>query len=249
MTLEQFVATYSEVKEISEDVKKYNEAFQNAKFDESHKIAEKIENSVKEFAEKMRKECHNALLETADPMLEAVKQLRFETVRTKLIKEEGSTIPTMVLEVVERDIGLLKLHKAAADGIGQNKSWYYMIEKLNCLLTAKTAQDLGINPTSVNDSFAMSKIAKSIDIGETPTSNTKLLAALQTIITAMVGEQYKVKSHDVEFLKKVYTKKSRKALTVTCANNKALTNYIAEICHRIVLEKSYSVEYKEVKKA
>ena len=74
-----------------------------------------------------------------------------------------------------------------------------------------------------------------------------MLRTLQTIVTSMLGEGYKATSHDVNYLLSVYTKKNRKALTVSCANHKNFTSYIAEICHRIVLGKHYDVEYKAKK--
>ena len=89
---------------------------------------------------------------------------------------------------------------------------------MNFLLTAQKAVDLGIDPKAVNDSYAMSEIAREFDMGKNPTSKTNLLKTLQTVITAMLGEQYKATSHDVNFLMSVYSKKNRKALTVTCAN-------------------------------
>jgi len=46
----------------------------------------------------------------------------------------------------------------------------------------------------------------------------------------------------------IYSKKSRKALTVTCANHRYFVNYLAEICHRIVTPgATYEVEFKAKK--
>ena len=115
------------------------------------------------------------------------------------------------------------------------------------LLTAQKAQDLGLDPKVVNDSFAMSNIAREIDLGKSPTSKTNILKTLQSIITAMLGEGYKATSHDVNFLMSTYSKKNRKALTVTTANHKTLRGLLAEICHRIVTDKQYAVDYKAVK--
>ncbi len=63
----------------------------------------------------------------------------------------------------------------------------------------------------------------------------------------MIGEEYKATSHDVNFLMSVYSKKGKKALAVACANHRFFTGYIAEICHKIVLDKEYSVEFKTAK--
>ena len=146
-------------------------------------------------------------------------------------------------------VDLLKLHKyVGGDGIGKDKQWAYKVEKLNFLMTAQKAVDLGIDPTEVNNSYAMSDIGKAIDLGKTPTSKTNILKTLQAIVTAMVGEEYKATSHDVAFLMSVYSRKNRAALTVTCANHKYMRQYMAEICHRIVLNKSYVLDYKKIKK-
>ena len=45
----------------------------------------------------------------------------------------------------------------------------------------------------------------------------------------------------------VYSRKSRKALTVTCANHKYMRGYLMEICHRIVTGKAYELEFKATK--
>ncbi len=94
----------------------------------------------------------------------------------------------------------------------------------------------------------MSEIAREFDMGKNPTSKTNLLKTLQTVITAMLGEQYKATSHDVDFLMSVYSKKNRgKALTVTCANHRYFRNYLAEVCHRIATGKTYELDFKTKK--
>ena len=146
----------------------------------------------------------------------------------------------------ERQIDLLKLHKYCGK-IGANENWAHIAQKMNFLLTAQKAVDLGINPKAVNDSYAMSEIAREFDMGKNPVSKTNLLKTLQTVITAMLGEQYKATSHDVNFLMSVYSKKNRKALTVTCSNHRYFRNYLAEVCHRIVTGKSYELDYRTKK--
>lgn len=211
-------------------------------------LREVIEQLVNEHTNIARNECFEALKATDDPMLEAVKQLTFSTIRIVDKKNGEDKIPVSSIEDAEKAIDLLKLHKyVGGDGIGKDKQWAYKVEKLNFLLTAKKAVDLGIDPTEVNNSYAMSDISKAIDLGKTPTSKTNMLKTLQAIVTAMVGEEYKATSHDVEFLMSVYSRKNRAALTVTCANHKYMRQYMAEICHRIVLGKSYALDYKKAK--
>lgn len=197
-----------------------------------------------------RGECFEALSKTADPMLEAVKQLTFPTIKAieKKVGEDKQKVPVMSVEDVEKPIDLLRLNKFVSGGIGKDKSWVHIVQKFNFLLTAQKAIDLGLDPKEIDD-YAMSDIAKDINMGKTPTSNTNILKTLQKVVDAMIGEEFKAVSHDVKFLLSIYSKKNnRKALTVTCANHKYLTMYVAEICHRIVMGKAYTVEYKTAKK-
>lgn len=232
---------------VEEKVKAYNEAMQDAKFDEASKLDTEMTEEVNEYTAIVRDMCFEDCAAAEDPMIAAVTALSFMTIGVKDNKKGDEKIP--VREVIERErqIDLYKLHKYVSGGIGQNKDWVHMIEKFNLLMTCQKAKDLGIDPTAINDSYAMSEIAKGYDLGKNPASKTNLLKTLTTIVQAMVGEEYKPVSHDVNFLLSVYSRKSRKALTVSCANHKYMRNYIMEICHRIVTGKVYEVDYRKVR--
>lgn len=197
-----------------------------------------------------REECFKALKATDDPMLEAIKQLTFPTIKAveKKVGEEKEKIPVMSIEDIEKPIDLLRLDKFCG-GIGKDSNWAHIAQKFNYLLTVQKAIDLGLKPNEAVKDYAMSDVARDFDMGKTPTSNTNMLKTLQRVVTAMIGEEYKALSHDVKYLLSVFTKKNnRKVLTVTCANHKNFTMYIAEVCHRIVTDAKYGVEYKTVKK-
>lgn len=248
MTREEKTARLHELRaSVEEQVKAYNEAMLDGKFDESVKLDDAITENVNEYTSIVRGMCFEDCAASPDPMLAAVTMLSFITIGVKDSKQGDEKIP--VREVIERErqIDLLKLHKFVDGGIGQSKEWVYMIEKLNFLMTAQKAVDLGISPKRINDSYAMSDIAKAYDLGKNPASKTNLLKTITAIVQAMLGEGYKPTSHDVNFLLSVYSRKNRKALTVTCANHKYMRGYVMEICHRIVTGKTYEVEFKAVK--
>ena len=229
-------------------VSSYNEAYQAGKFEEAMKLSKAIEEKVNEYTSVARADCFEACKNSADPMLTAVTVLSFITIGVKDEQKGDDAIPVRIVVEKERQIDLFKLYKYCGEkGIGADPKWLYMAEQLNMLLTAQKAQDLGLDPKKVNDSFAMSNIAREIDLGKSPTSKTNILKTLQSIITAMLGEGYKAASHDVNFLMSAYSKKNRKALTITTANHKTLRGLLAEICHRIVTGKTYAVDYKAVK--
>lgn len=234
---------------VDEKVKAYNEAMQDGKFDDVQKLDTEITDSVNEYTSIVRDMCFEDCAASDDPMMAAVTALSFMTIGVKDTKKGDEKLPVREVIEKERQIDLLKLHKFVEGGIGHNKEWAYMIEKFNLLMTCQKAKDLGIDPTAINDSYAMSEIAKGYDLGKNPASKTNLLKTLTAIVQAMVGEEYKPVSHDVNFLLSVYSRKSRKALTVTCANHKYMRGYVMEICHRIVTGKTYEVDYKKVRNA
>lgn len=248
MTRAEKETKLNELKSLAQrKVTEYNSTMLESKFDEAAKLDDEISEAVNEYTSVARGICFEDCAATDDPMLTAVTKLFFTTIGIKDTKKGEENIPTR--EVIEREkqIDLLKLHKFVDGGIGHDKEWVYMIEKLNLLMTCQKAKDLGINPTAINDSYAMSEIAKGYDLGKNPTSKTNLLKTLTKVVQAMLGEEYKPVSHDINFLLSIYSRKSRKALTVSCANHKYMRNYVMEICHRIVTDGAYDVDYKRKK--
>ena len=249
MTREENTAKLATLRSEAEAlVKEYNEAIQTGKFEEASKVDAKLTEKVNEYTATVRDMCFEDCKNTANPMLTAVTTLSYVTIGTKDEQKGDDKVPVRSIVDKERPIDLFKLDKYCG-GIGADKNWLHIAQKMNLLLTAQKATDLGLDPKAVHDSYAMSEIAREFDMGKNPTSKTNLLRTLQTVITAMLGEGYKATSHDVNFLLSVYSKKNRKALTVTCANHRYFRNYIAEICHRIVTGKAYELDYKTKKDA
>ena len=249
MTREENTAKLATLRSEAEAlVKEYNEAIQTGKFEEASKVDAKLTEKVNEYTATVRDMCFEDCKNTANPMLTAVTTLSYVTIGTKDEQKGDDKVPVRSIVDKERPIDLFKLDKYCG-GIGADKNWLHIAQKMNLLLTAQKATDLGLDPKAVHDSYAMSEIAREFDMGKNPTSKTNLLRTLQTVITAMLGEGYKATSHDVNFLLSVYSKKNRKALTVTYANHRYFRNYMAEICHRIVTGKAYELDYKTKKDA
>lgn len=248
MTRQEKVAKMQELRaSIEANVKAYNDANQNARFEEVSKLDAAIQEAINEYTSIARDICFEDCEATDDPMMTAIKTLEYTTIGVKDNKKGDDKIPVREVIEKEKQIDLMKLHKFVDGGIGKDKNWAYMIEKLNMLMTAQKAVDLGIDPKDINDSYAMNKISREYNLGKNPASKTNLLKTLTLIVQAMIGEEYKPVSHDVNFLLSVYSRKSRKALTVTCANHKYMRGYMMEICHRIVMGKTYDIDYKKMK--
>lgn len=244
MTKEEKLAKLAELKgEVEEMVKTYNEAIQTGNFEDASKADAAMTEKVNEYTATVREMCFDECKQSENPMMKAITMLTFMTIGVKDKKEGDDKVP--VRSVIEREkaIDLLKLHKYCGE-IGADKNWPHIAQKMNFLLTAQKATDLGIKLDAINDSYSMSEIARQFDMGKNPTSKTNLLKTLQTVITAMLGDGYKATSHDVNFLMSVYSKKGKKALSVSCANHKYFVGYLAEVCHRIMTAKAYTIEYK-----
>ena len=249
MTREENAAKLAQLRSEAEGlVKDYNEAIQTGKYEDATKADSAITEKVNEYTATVRDMCFEDCKNTENPMLTAVKTLSFVTIAAKDEQRGDDKVPVRSIVDKEKPIDLLKLDKYCG-GIGADKNWAHIAQKMNFLLTAQKAVDLGIDPKTVNDSYAMSAIAQEINMGKSPTSKTNLLKTLQAVVTAMLGEDYKATSHDVNFLLSVYSKKNRKALTVSCANHRNFRNYMAEICHRIALNLSYELDYKTKKES
>lgn len=232
--------------QVEAQVKSFNDYRQEENFSEAAKLEEAINNNVGEYNSLSQKQCFaECRADSEGPMMAAIKRLTYPAIAVKDEKVEGTKLPTRVVNDTVKSIDLTKLYKDTPGGIGVDTQWLYMAQKLNFHLCAKTAKDIGVTDLkTISDSYAMHEIARSIDMGKDPTSKTQILKTLQAVIAAMVGDEYKAVSHDVAFLLKVYSKKGKKALSVNCANHRHFIGYLAEICHRIVLGKSYGVEYK-----
>lgn len=249
MTREENAAKLVQLRSEAEAlVKDYNEAIQNGKYEDATKADAAMTEKINEYTATARDMCFDECKGTENPMLTAIKILSYVTIAVKDERKGDDKVPVRIVVDKERQIDLLKLDKYCG-GIGADKNWANIAQKMNFLLTAQKAVELGLDPKSVNDSYSMSEIARQFDMGKNPTSKTNLLRTLQTVITAMLGEDYKATSHDVNFLMAVYSRKNRKALTVSCANHRSFRGYIAEVCHRIVTGKSYELDYKTKKEA
>lgn len=195
------------------------------------------------------------------PMRSAILKHNFMTKRHKIELEGEKDNKIRVCRIVDapRSLDLLEFdtymagndHRASA-----NKDWANMIAKLAYLMTVDTAKSLGVNPKSIYDCYAIEEIARKIELGETPTSNTQMLKTLQSIIDAIIYEEnpetnansYKASSHDVKYLKALFTKKGKKELSVACAKPAYMRYIVTDICYGHVADKLYSVEFIQKKK-
>lgn len=236
-------------------VDEYNESADYKEFKVMKEIDKKIADKVQEYSEAAEAECFAEILEAENPMKRAAEVVRYSTVKVRDVKEDGTL--TRVIEASSKQIDPLRLHKKAKDGIGADKTWFLMIEKLNLLMTCRRAIELGLDPKQVQNSYSMSEEACKIECLLSETDPTKydknaadevLRQDVQKVVDAMLGEGFSVTDVMINYLLMIYTRKdSRKALSVTCANHKYMRTYILDICHAAVTGNEFCLGYKQKK--
>ena len=84
MTREEGMAKLAELKSsVEEQVKAYNDAVQNGRFEESTKADKAMTDTINEYTATVRDMCFEECKATDDPMLAAVKTLSYVTIGVK----------------------------------------------------------------------------------------------------------------------------------------------------------------------
>lgn len=242
---------------------KFNDEYQSEKFADAIKTREELDNVIGDYVNTARNECFAACAAADDPIIAAVTLLTFDTIKVKeeKPKADGPKFPTLSIEDTTKPIDLIRFDSYCRKsghpkGIGTAKDWIYQSQKFNMLMTASAALDLRGSDDhrkpsdivkTVSDSMAMHQIARELDMGDCPTSKTAKTELLSKVIAAMVGDGFKVTTHDLRFFEMAFTKKGKRALTITASNHKQVVGILAEVCHKLVCGKAYEVDYKKIK--
>lgn len=252
--------------EIKANIVKFNEAVGNSDMAAMTEANTKQEELEKEYADLAEVVCYAKLKEAENPMLEAIKTYGFDVIKhkdTKVIEKtadedgEETTITYIKREVAvkEKQIDLIKF-----DNFGKKRSsidpmWRYEMQTLNQLFCIRTAQELKV-PFEAK-SYYMDKLARRIDDGETPTSNTQMLEAVQKLVDMVIYEKkedkdenkYRVNSRDVTAIIMQYTKSGKGRLGIAPAKHNYFARIIGKVLYRIVTGEQYTLEYKISKDA
>lgn len=222
--------------------------------EEKTAAAKDLDEAISYYNEVAKDTCFEICRDAENPMHHAILTFFWDGIRVKEDKDENDKVYRSIDDTIN-PIDLGALHRFMNNKLGANPDWIYTAQKLNFFLTYRAAEDLGAatvqelldkNP----DKFALHKIARSIDLGETPCSNTNLLKTLQRVVTEMLGEGHNVTSHDVQYLLYCYANDNKKSKTsINLANHKTLRNYLKKICYRVLTGNTgYDVNQKEIKK-
>lgn len=248
----------SEIRIESDEQKKVlNDAIIADSFSEVGKAKEDLEKLIKEYNTLAIIMDFVTLRSKSEPMKEAIEQLSIATISLKPNEDKDSGIITYTLEPASKQIDLVAFDEFCQKDnktIAPDKLWMHKVEKFALLTTYRVMGELGLSTKKLEETYYISDIAKQIDMGKTPTSNSAMLKQLQAIVDAIIYEAdgdknaYKVTSHDVAYLVAVMSKRSKSGVVVT-PRSSTMHQLIMDILHRIVTNGDYKVEYRTKKDA
>lgn len=241
--------------EIVAKIDEYNKALKENDFAVMNTVDKDLKEAEDSYLEAKQIEVFGELKAKENPVREAIAMHSFCVVGHRPIKEKGVLMGYELVEDKVRQIDLVKLCKFC----GLPEQWQYKVEKFNQLLAMRAANELKMTKAQIKkicDSFYMDKLAREIEMGGTPDSNTAICKQLQQVFDAILFEDngkgsnvYKVNNHDVAYLLMCYTKRGKKTLSVAVAKNAYMHRLVFDVMHRIVTGKTYDLEYRMVKES
>ena len=142
MTKEEMEAKLSELYAKADDqAKKRNEALLDSNLDAAKKAETEGKDAIDEYNALVRKRCFKECKESGDPMLEAVKRMTYEGIAYEDKKDKEASFSVRRLVKRDKIIDLLKLHEYCG-GIGKDRRWIYMVERMCALVTINTSSDI-----------------------------------------------------------------------------------------------------------
>ena len=238
----------------------YNKALSESDLKKMNELDVALKQLEIDYQNEMAKVVYQECLATENPMLSAITKYSYNVIAHKDKKEEDIVVERVLNDDKVRQIDLLKFCKYSQDIKAKNKldcAWQYDVMAFNQLLCLRSAKELKFTPAQVKkiaQTYYMEELARKINLGETPDSNTQICKQLQAVVDKILFKDdgkgknaYKVNNHDVAYMLMIYTKKGKSALAVQVAKHDFMRRIIADVLYRIVTDGKYSLEYKQIK--
>ena len=230
----------------------YNEALKANDLAKTAHIEQELKDAEAAYAEAKCTEVFAELAKEENPVKAAVAAHSYLVVSHRPLREDGVAKGFEIVEDKVRQIDLVKF----CEFCKLPTSWKYAVEKFNQLLAMRTATELKMTKAQIKkicDSFYMNDLARKVEMGDIPGSNTAICKQLQQVVDGVLFEDngkgknvFRVNNHDVAYLLMCYTKRGKKTLTVAVAKNAYIHRLVLDVMHRIVTNKSYDLEYRMV---
>ena len=238
--------------EIVAKIGEYNEALKENDLAKATRIEQELKETEASYAELKSVEVFTELKEKENPVREAITTHSYLVISHKTLREDGVVKGFEIIEDKVRQIDLVKFCKFC----NLDTMWQYNVERFNQLLAMRAANELKMTKAQIKkicDSFYMNDLARQIEMGGTPDSNTAICKQLQQVLDSILFEDngkgknvYRVNNHDVAYLLMCYTKRGKKVLSIAVAKNAYMHRLVMDVAHRIVTGKAYDLEYRMI---
>lgn len=238
--------------EVVAKINEYNEALKENDLAKATRIEQELKETEASYAELKSVEVFTELKEKENPVREAITTHSYLVISHKTLREDGVVKGFEIIEDKVRQIDLVKFCKFC----NLDTMWQYNVERFNQLLAMRAANELKMTKAQIKkicDSFYMNDLARQIEMGGTPDSNTAICKQLQQVLDSILFEDngkgknvYRVNNHDVAYLLMCYTKRGKKTLSIAVAKNAYMHRLVMDVAHRIVTGKAYDLEYRMI---
>lgn len=241
--------------EIVKKIDAYNTALKENDAAKANCIEQELRGAEAAYAEVKCVEVFGELAKKENPVEAAVAMHSYLVVSHKVKRDNGVIVGFEIVEDKSRDIDLVKF----CEYCRVPTLWKYKVERFNKLLALRLANELKMTKAQIKrlcEKFHMSEQARQLELGETPDSNTQICKRLQEIFDEVLFEDngkgkntYKVNNHDVAYLLSCYSKRGKKTCSVSVAKTAYMHRLLLDVMHRVVTNKVYDLEYRELKDA
>ena len=232
-----------------QSVREYNEALKKGDLKAMTAAENDLKQTEKDYLGVKENQVFSWLKGQPDPVMSAVVQRSFPTLRHVSKRDNGVLIGIEIDEQREVQIDLVKFcRKCEKDTL-----WEYKVEKFGQMLCLRAAKELGVTGAqlkAISTSYFMRELSKKEELGQTPLSTNQVCKALQAVVNAIPfneGTTLKVNNHDVAYLLACYTRRGKEALSVQVAKAKFVHTLLVDVCHRAATGKVYTVEFKQAR--
>lgn len=254
------MATMNEIKATLEaKAQEYNGLLLEKKYDKIPAITKEMDELVQDYAKKAKEEFIETSKAAENPLVDALTRLTYNVVAYRDVADKETNVVTRTIVDKVRQISLADLYSAIPSKFHAS-NWKYYVEKLNLLMCLWVAMELGAPASEIEkikSDFRMQAASRDIAMGKTPTSNTQLLAQVQTTIDQILYDEetveikgktqnrnrYRVTSHDVVFLRHAYTKLGREVKHISTLNHGKLALVLAQIMNEKLTNTGYKADY------
>lgn len=254
------MANMTEIKTTLETkAQEYNGLLLEKKYDKIPAISKEMDELVQDYAKKAKEGFLETSKAAENPLIDALTRLTYTVVAYRDVADKETGAVTRTITDKTRQISLADLYTAMPSKF-RNSRWKYYVEKLNLLMCLWVAMELGAPGSEIEkikSDFRMEAASRDIAMGKTPTSNTQLLAQVQTTMDQILYDEetvtvkgktqtrnrYRVTSHDVVFLRHAYTKLGREVKHISCLNHAKLAMVLAQIMNEKLTATGYKADY------